>query len=399
MKQASNSLLTFNPIPFTASTAAPALPRVQAGTNHRHLTPFCFSWKISKSFGFFLPGFSFSPRSFVHSWLGEGRIRSLLYGFFFTLLAVCAVAFPVPLAHADEGCAIDLKDEVSIRSEAILLQDVADLHGPDRNAIERLSRIVLGAAPEFGSMKTLTRHQINERISSAMNPFCEVTLSGAAAVQIRMKGRPVDPGEISVLLKSYIMETTPWKESEIEIGALGSFTGIELPLEGAELRLSRTPPVLGRRSISALFEITQAGRTLRNFWIAADLVIHADAWVAAHRIAAGRLVEAGDLAKRSTLMEDLRALSIRAPEEVVGKIARRNFSPGDPIIREAFADPFLIKRGETVQLQLQREGIKLTSRMRAEEDGILGQVIRVRNLDFPAVLKAQVTGRLQVMLP
>jgi len=49
-------------------------------------------------------------------------------------------------------------------------------------------------------------------------------------------------------------------------------------------------------------------------------------------------------------------------------------------------------------LRLQRNGIVLLSRGRAEQDGKLGQIIRVRNLDFSNVLKAQVTGRSEVML-
>jgi flagella basal body P-ring formation protein FlgA len=41
----------------------------------------------------------------------------------------------------------------------------------------------------------------------------------------------------------------------------------------------------------------------------------------------------------------------------------------------------------------------LNSQARAEEDGKLGQMIRVRNQDFSTVIKAQVIGRSQVILP
>jgi flagellar basal body P-ring formation protein FlgA len=398
MKQASNSLLTFNPTPFTASSAVPALPRGKAGTNPRHLTPFNIYWKSLGHFCPILPDLSCSLRSIFRSWLGEGRIRSLFYGIYGVLLVVSAIAFFNRDASGADSVAISLKEEASIQSATILLKDVADLQGSDLHAIERFSNISLGASPEFGSVKILSRHQIDESMQAAVGPIRDTKFSGAAAVQVRMKGKAIDPGEIASLLKTYILKTTSWKESEIEVHSIGNLNGIEMPPDNAELRFSSADAVMGRQNLTALLEIMRAGKPLRCFWVTARIVIHTDIWVATQRILPGQMVESSNFVKKSTAIEDLRSTYIRSLDEVVGKIARRSFSPGDLIIREAFAEPFLIKRGETVQLRLQRSGMLLTSQARAEQDGILGQIIRVRNLDFPTVLKAQVTGRSQVML-
>jgi flagellar basal body P-ring formation protein FlgA len=398
MKQASNSLLTFYPILFTANSAVPALPRGKAGMNLRHLTPFNIYWKILGQFCSILPDLSCSLRSIVRSWLGEGRIRSLLYGIYSVLLVVSAITFSNRDASGADSLVISLKETVSIQSATILLKDVADIQGPDLPAIERFSNISLGASPEFGAVKTLTRHQIDESIQAVAGPIRDVKLSGAAAVQVRIKGNPIDSSEIASLLKAYILKTTSWKESEIEVHSIGNISGIEMPPDGAELRLSSAETVVGRQNITALLEIMRAGKPQRCYWITAKILIHTDVWVATQRILPGQIVESGNLVKQSKVIEDLRSTYIRNLDEVVGKIAHRNFSPGDLILRDAFTDPFLIKRGETVQLRLQRSGIMLTSSARAEQDGRLGQVIRVRNLDFSTVLKAQVTGRSQVLL-
>jgi flagella basal body P-ring formation protein FlgA len=399
MKQTSYSLLTLNLFPFTASWVISASPRVKTETNHRRLTPFCFYWKRSKPSGSMLPGFSCSPRSIVHSWLGEGRIRSLLHKIYRSLPVICVLASSIPIVYGAGNVAIRLKEEASIRSEAILLKDVAELNGTDRNAIEKLSKVVLGPSPEFGTAKILSRYQINERIQAGMHSLGDVPLSGAAAVQVRIEGIPVDPDEIAAMLKSYVSKNTSWKESEIEIQSIGGLKGVELPPDGGELRMSQTSAVISRGSITAPIEILQADKTLRCFWIAAGIVIHSDAWVAAQKIVPGQIVKSNDFVKQSTRIEDLRTTYVHTLDEVVGKVARRRFSPGDLIVREAFVDPFLVKKGETVQLRLERSGVMLTAQARAEQDGRLGQMIRVRNLDFATVLKAQVTGRLQVMLP
>ncbi|MBP1623989.1 MAG: Chaperone for flagella basal body P-ring formation, partial [Acidobacteria bacterium] len=65
---------------------------------------------------------------------------------------------------------------------------------------------------------------------------------------------------------------------------------------------------------------------------------------------------------------------------------------------ESFADPLLVRSGEIVRIRLERDGITLTSLAKAQQDGVLGQFIRVRSVDFPAFMKAKVTGRLEVKM-
>jgi flagella basal body P-ring formation protein FlgA len=398
MKQASNSLLTLSQILFKANSSVPALPRVKAGTNDRHFTPFNIYWKNVEQLCSILPGLSCSPRSFVRSWLGEGRIRSLLYKFGIVLMAVGAMTFSVLIAPGANGLVISLREEASVRSATILLKDVADVRGPDLDTIEKLSQISLGPSPEFGSVKTLSRHQIGQFIQAAAGPVRSEEFSGAAAVQVRVKGGAINAEEVEALLKAYIRKASSWNESEIEISSIRNLNGIELPPDGAELRLSPIDASMGYKSILAPVEIVRAGKTLRRFWITAEIDIHAEILVAAQKITPGKIVQPGDVVKKNIPIADLHMAYARNPEEVVGKAASRIFSPGDPIPCQFFANPSLIKSGETVQLRLERKGIVLTSQARAEQDGKLGQVIRIRSLDFSTVVKAQVTGRSQVML-
>jgi len=90
---------------------------------------------------------------------------------------------------------------------------------------------------------------------------------------------------------------------------------------------------------------------------------------------------------------------MRNVDDVTGMAAKRSFSPGDPLTLESLTKPFLVKSGDTVHLRLERNGLVLTSLVRAEQDGQLGQVIRVRNLEFSSVLNAKVTGRAKVEIP
>jgi flagella basal body P-ring formation protein FlgA len=261
-----------------------------------------------------------------------------------------------------------------------------------------LAQIALGPAPEFGSTVVLNRAKIQERIQNETGPLAGATVSGAGVVQVRVQGRSANPIAIASILKSSLLKTTPWTTAEIEIRSIGGIKGIELPPDGVELRISSNPTIVGRRRILAPIEVVHAGKTQRCFWITAEISVRASVLVASRKIALDKLITPDDFVKTVADIPDLRAAYAVHPEEVLGKASRRSFSAGDPLTREAFSDPFLVRHGETVRLSLERNGIVLKALARAEQDGKLGQLITVRNLDFSAPLKARVIGPAAVKL-
>lgn len=208
---------------------------------------------------------------------------------------------------------------------------------------------------------------------------------------------PPDLGAVAVLLKERIAEGVHWKASEIEVRVSGNAAGSEFPA-GVSFRLAGEI-AKGRKSVMALVEAVQGGKTQRSFWITADVKVTAQVATAVRRIPRGRTVVAEDLAESVVQIPDFRVAYVRNPEEIIGRTSDRAFSTGDPLVRDYFVSPYLVRSGETVELRLERDGIVLRSRARAEQDGSLGQFIRVRNIDFDAALKAQVTGRAEVRLP
>jgi flagella basal body P-ring formation protein FlgA len=210
--------------------------------------------------------------------------------------------------------------------------------------------------------------------------------------EVPVQGVP-DPGELAAALKSHIVATSSWKESEIEIRSISSLAAIELPSADVELRLAPGATFSGRKKIVAPFDIVQSGKTIQSLWITAEVSIRASILTAARKISVNKSVTPEDIVQTAAEIPDIRMDYARRPEDLIGKVARRGFAPGVPLTLESFADPFLVRHGEMVQLRLQRNGIILTSQAKAQQDGKLGQIITVRNLEFSTPLKAQVTGR------
>jgi flagella basal body P-ring formation protein FlgA len=244
----------------------------------------------------------------------------------------------------------------------------------------------------------LSRNQISALVQAAAGALPADSFAGAASVCIMLQGRQITADEIAPILKSYILEKTFWQESEVVIRSIGNLKGIELPPIDGEFKLSSSGVVIGKRNILAPLVILQGGRSLRSYWITAEIGVHAEVMTAARKIAAGKAASADDIAKTFIEITDLRAVYARNPEDVIGKVSRRALLPGDLLARENFSDPLLVRQGETVRLRLERDGIMLTSLAKAEQDGKIGQFIRIRSADFSTFLKAQVTGRAEVRM-
>jgi len=396
MKQASNSLLTCFAAPFNRMPHARA-PREKASACRRRFTRF-FNDQEKMLSQFCFLGLSSTPRSIVRFRLGEGRIRSLFYEIALAFVLLVSVQALVPNRAVGERLLVYRNEDALTVSSRVLLKDAADLRGPDAQQTEPPPQTTGIEPPALGEITVPSRHQIGELVQAVAGPLPSGTFAGASIVQKRVEGRQITADEINPILKSHILQTTSWKESEVAIRSIGNLKGIQLPPTGAEFRISVSGAVVGIKNLLVPLEILQDGKSLRSYWITAEISIHAEVLRAARRIPSGRVVTLDDIEKKFAEIPDLRASYACDPEEVLGKVSRRGLLPGVLLTRDLFADPLLVRSGETVRLRLQRDGIMITSLAKAEQDGRLGQFIKVRSLDFPTLLRAQVSGRAEVKM-
>jgi flagella basal body P-ring formation protein FlgA len=68
-------------------------------------------------------------------------------------------------------------------------------------------------------------------------------------------------------------------------------------------------------------------------------------------------------------------------DKVVGKVARRTLVAGRTIPVAALQEPFTVKRGTNVRLTFSSARMVITARGAPAEDAMVGEVIKVRNLD------------------
>jgi flagella basal body P-ring formation protein FlgA len=76
--------------------------------------------------------------------------------------------------------------------------------------------------------------------------------------------------------------------------------------------------------------------------------------------------------------------------DIVGKVARRTLLPGRPIPAFAVEEPRAVSTGAQVQLIYQQEGLSIVTTAQALQNGYVGQMVQVRNLDSGLVVSGSV---------
>jgi flagella basal body P-ring formation protein FlgA len=164
----------------------------------------------------------------------------------------------------------------------------------------------------------------------------------------------------------------------------------DLPDGAWTVELTEPRPLAPGRNLVHV-RVAAGGRAAR---LTASVVCHAygEAARARQTVAAGAALAAEQfLWEWVDLAAEAGGLAI-GREGVTGQSAARGLAPGDRL-READLRPTpVVRQGEPVELSLGRGAVRVSVRATARQDGVVGQVITVRNELSGHLVAARVTG-------
>lgn len=114
--------------------------------------------------------------------------------------------------------------------------------------------------------------------------------------------------------------------------------------------------------------------------------------VPARAIGRGETIQAEDLDWVQLKDSRIGTSVVTDASELVGHSARSPLRPGTPVRATQIRKPVVVAKGSLVLLVLERQGMALSARARALEDGGVGETIRVSNLQSSTVVEGTITG-------
>lgn len=114
--------------------------------------------------------------------------------------------------------------------------------------------------------------------------------------------------------------------------------------------------------------------------------------VLSERVMRDDIIDEANIVWQSLPETRLPRTAITDMDMIVGMAAKRSLTPGTPIAATDVRRQLLVNRGETVTMMLTTPAMQLTAKGRALQNGSIGDVIRISNLQTNTVIDAVVTG-------
>ena len=127
-------------------------------------------------------------------------------------------------------------------------------------------------------------------------------------------------------------------------------------------------------------------------WLTGRLALYKKAPVAKRFIAVNQPVTASDIEMKRVDVTMAKDGNVQV-EDLVGKLAARTLTMGEPIFAGDLKKELATQRGQTVKILLGNEGFEISSSAIAEDSGAVGEVIRVKSVETRKLLSGTVVEK------
>ncbi len=152
---------------------------------------------------------------------------------------------------------------------------------------------------------------------------------------------------------------------------------------------SLTFDVNGKRW-SAYMRISSDGKLLQEQELNGRFAAVVSVPVLNRRLTGNDVISDIDIAWQDVPENRLRRDTIMDESRLIGKAPRRVISQNRPIREHEVEQPVAVERGKLVQVHFNHGGVHIRTMAEANEDGSVGDIIRVRNVDSGNILQARV---------
>lgn len=221
--------------------------------------------------------------------------------------------------------------------------------------------------------------------------------------------------EVVAVAKQVVLSRLPWDPSDIEIEAMfvgqraNDLTQEQALNLNAELK-SAWPP-LGR--VQVVVHVPEMGEAEAGIPVVLSVKYFQNTVIAKRAIEMGRTIQPSDVYIDRREVREL-GVQLQEVNDVIGRVALRPIPALQPVrvgdVKAAQPQPNqaasstsksvdrtpVIRRGDTVQMMATGGPLAISIMAKALQDGQLGDVIRMENVDSKKVVMGKVTGKNQV---
>lgn len=288
--------------------------------------------------------------------------------------APASVAAPVPATAHVPVRTLALATVAEVTSDGVFLDQVLTVAPP-----EALPHLRITNAPAAGESVLVTRAQVSQWIQANAPDLSSTNWAGVDRVRISRKMRGLDELEVRGLLLETLQTENVKEKGELELRLTRAWSSVQIPDEPISLRMIDLPATGPGAHFIVRFELWSGEERLGNWQASLAAKIWSEVPVAQAPLKRGQLLASAPIHHERRDVLALRdAPGVFELNDASLELVE-NIAAGHPILARSVRPRPVVFRGQPVDAVLTDGGLTITLRVEPLQDGLPGQVIRVRN--------------------
>jgi len=291
------------------------------------------------------------------------------------------------------GVTITLSPEARVRGAEIELGAIATVEGEDADQVARVRALKLGYAPAPGYSRVIAAARVAVDVKR-MVANVEVTTAGAAACRVTPQTEVITGAQLADAARAEIVRWTNGRDAEFSlVAALGD---LEIPSgeKSIDVRAVLSESVTRAGPINVPVRVTIDGQLHRTVWSNWTVTLFEEVNVLKSPLRAGDLLTPELFERKRVAITSAEGPDAPAPLGLTaGARAARDMPAGATLRLSDMSRSTLVKRGDTLFLEIRRGSITARVAANADEDGRAGDRIRVTLIDTGKSMNAVVRSR------
>ncbi len=304
-------------------------------------------------------------------------------------LRVKLVIFIVSIVFSTfaNGAEIDLKTSATVSGEKVTLGQISEVKG---NTVEKeiLSQIVITDSPPPCREKVISKERIVEKIVNYLRDngisVKEIKVKGPEHLKVTSTCSVIDADHLKKLVEKFFRRNYPQY-------AVISVPNIEIKIPYTSYEEHLNLESLGNRSARLVYEVTVNGKTVKKIWLPVRVERLVEVVVASKPIPRGAKITPDSVLLRKVVESKARG-GTENLTSVIGATAKKSFLPGEVIKVSNIEPNFAVRKDQPVRVVYRNGTIRIELLGISLQDGVRGDIIKVKNPSTGKVILCRVTG-------
>jgi flagella basal body P-ring formation protein FlgA len=300
-----------------------------------------------------------------------------------------------------ESMVLTLRAEATVSASQVTIGDVVTLQGGDPHERERIAKLDLTELPLSSQPIFVSQHQIGFRLQIAGLDDRAFRLEGPRFVRVSRPAGDALDNKIAALARQVLEQKLPGRVEDVAIQLVQPVRLPPLSADGEDIHLEaevRSSVVVPCRVLVEVGVYIRGARRL-GLPVYLDVKKLQSMPVAVRRLEIGDTFGSDNIRVERVPVENSQRVVVESAG-LMGRHARRAISAGRIIepedVETDTPTAVVIHQNDLVQLLAKVGPLQVKTRGEAQQNGRVGQLIQVRNVDSKAIVTGRVLDRSSV---